>query len=143
MRKLIECDILGSVERNYELGNISKSDITRLREMTKMLYDHIYAHYDEMEVLNDMTDQSLLLPFDIWEMEMEKKQKNYEAEIAKQEAALAEQEAIITQNEATIAQNKATIAQNEATIAQNEAKLAENAAEIARLKAELQKLTQR
>ncbi len=128
LRKLIECDILGSVERNYELGNISKSDVTRLREMTKMLYDHIYAHYDEMEVLNDMTDQSLLLPFDIWEMEMEKKQKNYEAALAEQKAALAKQEA--------------ALAEKDSALAEKDSALAEKDSEIARLKAELTKLTQ-
>jgi len=85
LQNLIQNDIIGSIETNLKLGNISMDDARRLRNLTKKLYDHIYAHYEEMEVLNEMTDESLLLEYDIIEMEHEK--------------ALAEKDKIIQEKE--------------------------------------------
>ena len=47
-----------------------------------------YAHYAEMEELNDMTDESLLLDIDIIE-------KHYEKALAKTRSDLAVKEAIL------------------------------------------------
>lgn len=66
LKKLIFNDILGSIEMNYEYGNITIDDASRLRSLTKELYYYLYAHYEEMEDLNDMTDESLILEYDIF-----------------------------------------------------------------------------
>ena len=68
-----------------------------------MLYDYIYAHYAEMEELNDMTDESLLLDIDVIE-------KQYEKALAEQQAALAEQQAALAEKDSEIARLKAEIA---------------------------------
>ena len=60
-------DIIGSINTNLELGNITVTDAQKLRRLTHKLYDHIYSHYKEMEELNDMTDESLILDIDIIE----------------------------------------------------------------------------
>jgi len=101
MQNLIQNDIIGSIETNLKLGNISMDDGRRLRNLTKKLYDYIYAHYSEMEVLNEMTDESLLLEYDIIEKEYEKalaekdnalQEKNYALRSALQEKEDALQE---------------------------------------------------
>ena len=37
-----------------------------------MLYQHLYARYEEMEAVNDMTDESLILDIDIYEEKLER-----------------------------------------------------------------------
>lgn len=68
LQHLIFHDIIGAINMNLDAGNITIDDARRLRRLTQKLYDHIYAHYDEMEDLNMMTDESLLLDIDIIEM---------------------------------------------------------------------------
>ena len=115
LQYLIEHDILDSIETNYQSGNISINDAYKLQRLTKQLYNYIYAHYAEMEELNDMTDESVLLDIDILEMKYEKK--------------LAEK------LQALEALNRA--------LAEKDSALAEKDSEIQRLKAELQRLQQR
>ena len=122
LQNLIEHDILGSIEANFAIGNISVNDAYRLRHLTKLLYDDIYAHYAEMEELNDMTDESLLLDIDIIE-------KQYEEALAKLDSALAEKDS--------------ALAEKDSALAEKDSALAEKDSEIARLKAEIEKIKQR
>lgn len=41
------------------------------KRLTHKLYEHLYAHYEEMEEINDMTDESLMLDIDIIEKQHE------------------------------------------------------------------------
>ncbi len=43
LQNLIQNDILGSIESNLKLGNISINDARKLKRQTKKLYDYIYA----------------------------------------------------------------------------------------------------
>lgn len=72
LKNLIQNDILYSININMELENITLSDAQKLKRLTHQLYKHIYAHYEEMEVLNEMTDESLILDIDIIEKRHEK-----------------------------------------------------------------------
>lgn len=64
-------------------------DARKLRSLTHKLYSHLYAHYEEMEELNEMTDESLLLDIEIIE-------KKHEQEIAAlQEELKRQQEEVI------------------------------------------------
>lgn len=85
LKNLIQNDIIGSVNENLRVGNITISDARKLRRLTHKLYDHIYSHYEEMEELNEMTDESLMLDIDIIEMQHEK-------ELAAKDALLAERD---------------------------------------------------
>lgn len=93
LKNLIQNDIIGSINQNLLVGNITKDDARRLRRLTQQLYDHIYSHYEEMEELNDMTDESLMLDIDIIEKEHEKKlaaaiaEKDAEIELLKKQIA--------------------------------------------------------
>ena len=73
LKNLIQNDIIGSIEDNLRLNNITIDDARKLKRLTHKLYEHIYSHYDEMEVLNDMTDESLMLDIDYIEKEYEEK----------------------------------------------------------------------
>ncbi len=66
LKRLIFHDILGNIEANYECGNITIDDASRLKNLTIALYRHLYAKYREMEDINDMTDESLILEYDIF-----------------------------------------------------------------------------
>ena len=88
LKNLIQNDIIGSIESNLKLGNITMDDARRLRRLTHRLYEHIYSHYEEMEELNEMTDESLMLDIDIIE-------KEHEQELAK---VIAERDNILAEN---------------------------------------------
>ena len=122
LHNLIQNDILGSIKTNLDLGNISMDDARRLRRLTKKLYDHIYAHYEEMEALNEMTDESLLLDIDIIEKEHEK--------------ALAEKDKIIKEKDNAIQEKDNAIQEKDSA-------LQASMLEIEHLKAEISKLLQR
>ena len=97
LKSLIQNDIIGSIEENLALGNITMEDAIRLRRLTHQLYDHIYSHYEEMEEVNMLTDQSLMLDIDYIEERHEKE--------------LREKDEIISQKDAEIAKLKSQLAQ--------------------------------
>lgn len=89
LKNLIQNDIIGSIESNLKLGNITMDDARRLRRLTHRLYEHIYSHYEEMEELNEMTDESLMLDIDLIEKEHEQELAKKDAEIARLKAQLS------------------------------------------------------
>ena len=143
LQKLIEDDILGSIETNLLLKNISINDAYRLQQLTKQLYNYIYAHYAEMEELNDMTDESLILDIDIIEQKYEKLLAEREAALAKMDSALAEKDSALAEKDSALAEKYSALAEKDSALAEKDSALAEKTLEIARLKAELEKLQQR
>ena len=79
--QLIQNDIIRSINRNLEVGNITVQDAQKLKRYTHKLYEHIYSHYEEMEELNEMTDESLMLDVDIIEKKHEEEMKILEKEL--------------------------------------------------------------
>lgn len=75
LKHLIFHDIIGVISKNLEAGNITVDDARKLKRLTHKLYEHIYSNYEEMEDLNEMTDESLMLDIDILEKEHEKQLK--------------------------------------------------------------------
>lgn len=65
LKNLIWHDILGSIEDNLCLGNITELDAQKLKGYVQRLYEHIYSHYEEMEEINNMTDESFMTEIDI------------------------------------------------------------------------------
>ncbi|MDD2971346.1 MAG: hypothetical protein PHE02_04350 [Lachnospiraceae bacterium] len=84
LKNIIQNDILGSIRRNLDVGNITEGDERKLRRLTHLLYEYLYAHYDEMEELNEMTDESLMLDIDIIEKEHERQIKEVKEEVTKE-----------------------------------------------------------
>ena len=71
MKRLIQNDIIESINSNLKLGNITIQDAQKLRRYTHKLYQYVYSRYEEMEALNEMTDESLMLDIDIIEKKHE------------------------------------------------------------------------
>lgn len=97
LKKLIQDDMLGSINENLRVGNITESDARILKSLTHKLYLHIYSHYDELEEVTEMTDESFLLDVEIMEWEHQK-------EIAELQAALAEKDATLSEKDAALAE---------------------------------------
>lgn len=131
LKKLIFNDILGSIEMNYEYGNITMDDASRLKNLTIALYRHLYANYEEMEDLNDMTDESLILEYDIFlkkhniesldeTVEWIEEQRKYIEErnkyIEEQNKYIEEQSKNIEERRKNIEERSRYIEQNEETI---------------------------
>ncbi len=89
LKNLIQNDIIGSIDENVRVGNITVDDARRLKRLTHRLYEHIYSHYQEMEELNEMTDESLMLDIDIIDKEHEKelaeKDRYYKSVVAEKD----------------------------------------------------------
>lgn len=111
LKNLIQNDIIGSIDENLRVGNITYDDAQILKRLTHKLYVHIYSHYNEMEELNDMTDESLVLDIDIY---LEEHERN----MAAKDAIIAEQENTLTEQAQTLAELRETIAALQAEIAQ-------------------------
>ena len=90
LKKLIQDDIIKSINQNLELGNITVWDARKLRRYTHKLYEHIYSRYEEMEELNEMTDESLMLDVDIIE-------KKHEEELNELKDVIADKDEILTE----------------------------------------------
>lgn len=93
LQKLIQDDIIYSIEANLKVGNITFEDADQLRELTRQLYAHLYAHYFEIGGCEDMKpllEGAMELPGDkyrmrIDELEAERAKKNEEYEQLKKE----------------------------------------------------------
>ena len=104
---------------DFKLGNITAEDAQRLRRLTHKLYRHIYANYKEMEVLNEMTDESLMLDIDIILKEYEQKyKKEYEQKYQQKYEKEYEQkyQRMMEGERQALADQKAEIADTEAEI---------------------------
>ena len=143
LQNLIQNDILGSIETNLKLGNISMDDARRLRRLTKKLYDYIYAHYDEMEVLNEMTDESLLLDYDIIEKEHEKALAEKDKVIQEKDNALQEKDYALRDKDSALLsalqEKDDALKEKDDALKEKDCILQENE----RLKAEIARLLQR
>ncbi len=84
LKELVFNDIIGSVQRNEKAGNISKTDAWNLEQLTKKLYEKIYASYKEAEDITlRLYDQSIELPSDKYEHTIEELEE-MNAELEKQ-----------------------------------------------------------
>ncbi|MEE1256158.1 MAG: hypothetical protein UHN47_06570 [Lachnospiraceae bacterium] len=132
LKRLIFNDILGSIEMNHEYGNITMDDADRLRNLTKELYYYLYSHYEEMEEINDMTDESLILEYDIF-----LKKHNIES-LDETVQWIEEERKYIADSKAEIEANKAEIEANKAEIEANKAEIEAEKAEMEMKKAEIE-----
>ena len=127
LKKLVETDILGSIETNQQLGNITPSDAHQLISLTKKLYSYLYETYTESEEVHDMIDQSLELESDELVLKMqalEEKLKELNIKTAEVDAANAKLETTqaklgATQAELDSTQNKLGATQAELDSTQN------------------------
>ena len=65
MKRIVENDIIGCMNRNVELGNIEQEDAFKLKRYLKSLCRYLGKHHKELEVMSDMTDESFMTDADI------------------------------------------------------------------------------
>ena len=108
LKKLIQDDIIKSINDNLAVENITVQDAQKLRRYTHKLYQHIYSHYEEMEELNEMTDESLMLDIDIIEKKHEEEMSMLEKEL---KVVIAEKDDVIAEKDKEIQKLKVALEQ--------------------------------
>ena len=145
LKAIIQTDIIGSINKNLEAGNITVWDARRLKRYTHKLYEEIYSHYEGMEELNEMTDESLILDVDIVEKqfeEMEQQIAEAEKRMAEVEKKKAEAEKRMAEVEKKKAEAEKRFEEMEQQIAETEKRMTEvekKKAEVEKKKAEAEK----
>ena len=99
LQRLVMDDIMSTIRKNEELGNLSSSDSLDLIDLTTKLYMRIYSKYNEMEEFTmRMVDQSLELASDKYEKTVEE----LEDEVKEMKDIIEEHKTIIKEKEADL-----------------------------------------
>lgn len=140
LKNLIQHDILESIEENLRLNNITQMDARKLRRYTHKLYEHIYSHYEELEELNEMTDESLMLDIDIIEKEHEQRLEEMERAIEEKRNVIKEQEDTIKKKDTVIKNQDNAIKERDDALKEKNDALKEKDDEISALKEHIRQL---
>jgi hypothetical protein len=115
---LINDDIIGSINKNLKAGNITIDDARKLSSYTQTLYHHIYAHYEELEEISDMTDESFMTEVDILCEEKERLQALLDATILEKESVIAKKDSAIAEKDSEIEALKKQLSELQAKFSQ-------------------------
>ncbi len=110
LKNLVHNDIIGSIQKNYAVGNITGSDVGRLMQLTKKLYGYLYSEYEQMEVIEEM-DESLILEYE----DLDRKYAEIDRRQAENEKKLREYGNIEEKYESTKAEYEQTKVEYEQT----------------------------
>ena len=98
-------DIIKTIDRNVEVGNISFTAAFDLKALTTLLYMRIYSKYEELEVFTmRLCDQSLELISDKYEKTVEE----LEDEVKEMKGILEKKDDIIRELERQLKEAKGT-----------------------------------
>jgi hypothetical protein len=115
---LIQHDIIETINRNLEVGNITLEDAQKLNTYTQILYHQIYSHYEELEEVNEMTDESFMTEVDILYEEIHAANAERDAANAERDAAIAERDAAHAERDAANTERDSANAERDAAIAE-------------------------
>lgn len=146
LKSLIKTDIMGSIDKNIELGNITLEDGAQLYKLTQVLYTKLYSYYEETESqclctegayrnstddlplsvargrhnkeVTDMVDQSIVTFVD----EFQEQKAKLEHEIAERDKELAYRDKELADRDKKLAAQKE---ESDAIIARLQAEIAE------------------
>ena len=108
LQRLVVDDIIGTIRKNEEIGNLSSIDAINLIDLTSKLYMQIYSKYKEMgEFTMRLFDQSMELAGDKYEKTVEELQdevKEMRDIIEGKNAKLDEQEKLIKELQQKLAE---------------------------------------
>lgn len=118
LKSLIKTDIMGSIDKNIELGNITLEDGAQLYKLTQVLYTKLYSYYEETEEVTDMVDQSIVTFVD----EFQEQKAKLEHEIVERDKELAYRDKELADRDKKLAAQKE---ESDAIIARLQAEIAE------------------
>lgn len=118
-------DIIGHINDNLQLGNITIEDALKLKRNLQKLCDYLSKHHKELEGMPDMTDESFMTDIDIMCKEHEDAMAAKEAYILDCVRKMAEQDAEIAEKNAAIEEKAAELAKKNAAIEEKDAKIRE------------------
>lgn len=85
LKRIINDDIIGNINRNVELGNIELEDAVKLKKYLIALRQYLSRYHKELEAMKDMTDESFMTDVDIlcekWHKELDEKDKQYQQKL--------------------------------------------------------------
>ena len=117
LQRLVVDDIIGTIRKNEEIGNLSSIDAINLIDLTSKLYMQIYSKYKEMgEFTMRLFDQSMELAGDKYEKTVEELQdevKEMRDIIEGKNAKLDEQEKLIKELQQKLAEVQKKLQNNE------------------------------
>ena len=126
---MYETDIIGSIETNRQIGNITTEDAYKLKLYVDMLWRYLLKHHKELEAFGDMTDESFMTEADIICERLHKAEdllKEKDSELQEREAAW----------QSTLEEKQML----QSTLQEKDSELQEKDAELERLRAELESL---
>ncbi|MBQ7920301.1 MAG: hypothetical protein IJ324_10230, partial [Lachnospiraceae bacterium] len=128
LQKLLECDILNSINMNLEAGNISLNDSRILLELTQKLLRHLYARYPEMEEVCKMYDHSLDLEIDrlIDQFEeLDSKIQKATEELSQKDEQLSQKDEQLSQKDEQLSQKDEQLSQKDEQLSQKDEQLSQ------------------
>lgn len=101
LKNLITHDIMDSLTRNVEAGNITETECMKLRSMILHLYRHIYGSYEELnqEGVNQMAEEALIFDIDILDYKIRKLEESFEALENKKQSLESKNQSLESENE--------------------------------------------
>ena len=91
---------------------------------------HFYSHYEEMEALNELTDESLILDIDIID-------NQHAAELALKDSIISEQGNMLSKKDSIISEQGNMLSEKDRIISEKDDTISEKDAEIVALKERL------
>ena len=129
LKTLFWDDIMGSIDRNKELENITEIDASMLKGLCIKLFQHIYSEFEESEEVCSVRDQSIILEIEPYIDKMEDAIAKMEA--AEEKTKAAEEKIKATEARAEAAEEKIKATEARAEAAEEKTKAAETRAEAA------------
>ena len=136
LKRMYETDIIGSIETNRQIGNITTEDAYKLKLYVDMLWRYLLKHHKELEAFGDMTDESFMTEADIICERLHKAEdllKEKDSELQEKDSELQEREAAW---QSTLEEKQML----QSTLQEKDSELQEKDAELERLRAELESL---
>ncbi len=113
LQSMVTDDIIGSIEANQQLGNLTVEDAFKLRTYVDTLWRYLHKHHKELEGLRDMTDESFMTEADIICEELEEAREalaEAREELAEKDSALAEKDTTLAKQNILIKQLRQELA---------------------------------
>lgn len=112
LKTMITDDIIGSIDKNQELGNITPEDAYRLKYYVESMWIYLCKHHKELEAFSDMTDESFMTVADVICEDLERTRealKKKEKMLEEKAKVLEEKDKVLEEKDKEIAEMRAEI----------------------------------